>query len=61
MLQSTELQGVRHDLVTEQQQQSPELPDLANEKYCQWCMAQTLKNLLDICLKIKFNWMFHFT
>ena len=43
------------------QQQSPELPDLANEKHCQWCMAHTLKNLFDICLKTKFNWMFRFT
>ena len=58
---STELQGGRQDLVTEQQQQSPEVPDLANKKYCQWCTGHILRNLFDICLKIKFNWMFHFT
>ena len=48
-------------LVAEQQQQLPELPGLANKKYCQWCMGHTLKNLFDTCLKFKFNWMLCFT
>ena len=43
---STELQGGRQDLVTEQQQQSPEVPDLANKKYCQWCTGHILKTYL---------------
>ena len=48
-------------LVAEQQQQFPELPGLANKKYCQWCMGHRLKNLFDTCLKFKFNWMLCFT